>query len=313
MIRQVNLLNVSTGKAINIGGNKTYFIEEIDWGSPSVSDDTYRVPYQIGESLAGIMVGTRNPTITGYIVADMTNESVLGKTWEEYYRIQEQKIEQSKEELDRFISIYQDVRIEANGYYLDARPIHPPKYSTKEKENNEVLCFFELEFKCYKSMFYQDTKRVKLATTKGLFHFPLIIPPEKVIFGEVMKRQSIRIENKGDSRVGCVIVIKANGGIVKSPKVYNVNSGEYIGFENVTLENGDYITITTDIGEENAIKHIAETAENFSVVGSITQGSKFIQIQQGSSFYAYDVGEEYRNNIEVSVMFTEKYFNVRGM
>ena len=128
-----------------------------------------------------------------------------------------------------------------------------------------------------------------------------------------MRRQSMSIENNGDVNAGCVIKISTNGGSVKDPKVYNVNTGDYIGFENVTLQDGDYITITTDIGEENAIKHIAETAENLSVVGSITQGSKFIQIQQGSSFYAYDVGEEYRNNIEVSVMFTEKYFNVRGM
>ena len=316
MINKVNILNIITNNSLELdrAGNM-FVLDEIDWDSPSVSMETYRVPYQVGKTLAGVMVGTRKPTITGYIIADMSKQSPLGMTWTEYYDLQEQMIEESKLVLDKVISIYQDVQIEANGYYLDARPTQPPKYSNKEKENNKVLCYFELEFECYNNpLFYQSSKTVNLATIIGKFHFPLVIPrTEKLIFGEIMRRQSMSIENNGDANAGCVIKISANGGSVKDPKVYNVNTGDYIGFENVTLQDGDYITITTDIGEENAIKHIAETAENFSVVGSITQGSKFIQIQQGSSFYAYDVGEEYRNNIEVSVMFTEKYFNVRGM
>lgn len=315
MINKVNILNIVTNNSLELdkAGNK-FVLDEIDWDSPSVSMGTYRVPYQVGETLAGVMVGTRKPTITGYIIADMSKQSTLGMSWTEYYDLQEQMIEESKLVLDKVISIYQNVQIEANDYYLDARPTQPPKYSNNERENNKVLCYFELEFECYSPLFYRSSKTVNLAMVIGKFHFPLVLPKtEKLIFGEIMRRQSINIENNGDANAGCIIKIGANGGSVKDPKVYNVNTGDYIGFESVTLQDGDYITITTEIGEENAIKHISETAENVSVVGNITQGSKFIQIQQGNTFYAYDVGEEYRNNIEVQVMFTEKYFNLRGM
>lgn len=315
MINKVNILNIATNNSLELdkAGNK-FVLDEIDWDSPSVSMGTYRVPYQVGETLAGVMVGTRKPTITGYVIADMSKQSTLGMSWTEYYDLQEQMIEESKLVLDKVISIYQNVQIEANGYYLDARPTQPPKYSNNERENNKVLCYFELEFECYSPLFYRSSKTVNLAMVIGKFHFPLVLPKiEKLIFGEIMRRQSINIENNGDANAGCIIKISANGGSVKDPKVYNVNTGDYIGFEGVTLQDGDYITITTEIGEENAIKHISETAENVSVVGNITQGSKFIQIQQGNTFYAYDVGEEYRNNIEVQVMFTEKYFNLRGM
>lgn len=315
MINKVNILNIITNNSLELdkAGNK-FVLDEIDWDSPSVSMGTYRVPYQVGETLAGVMVGTRKPAITGYIIADMSKQSTLGMSWTEYYDLQEQMIEESKLVLDKVISIYQNVQIEANGYYLDARPTQPPKYSNNERENNKVLCYFELEFECYSPLFYRSSKTVNLAMVIGKFHFPLVLPKkEKLIFGEIMRRQSINIENNGDANAGCIIKIGANGGSVKDPKVYNVNTGDYIGFESVTLQDGDYITITTEIGEENAIKHISETAENVSVVGNITQGSKFIQIQQGNTFYAYDVGEEYRNNIEVQVMFTEKYFNLRGM
>lgn len=315
MINKVNILNLVTNKSVDIDKEGTFFIlDEIDWDSPSVSMETYRVPFQVGETLAGVMVGTRKPTITGYIIADMSNLDTLGMAWDEYYRIQEQMIEEKKLELDKIISVYQDVLIEANGYYLDARPTQPPKYSNSEMENNQVLCFFQLGFECHRPLFYQSSKTINLAMIINMFHFPLIIPQEEgIILGEIMRRQSINIENNGDADAGCVITISANGGTVVDPKIYNVNTGDYIGFENVTLQNGDYITITTDIGEENAIKHISKTTEDVSVVGNITEGSKFIQIQQGSSFYAYDVAEEYRNNIEVSVSFTEKYFNLRGM
>lgn len=315
MINRVNVLNIVTNKSIDIDkGGKEYILEEIDWDSPSVSMNTYRVPYQIGETLSGVMVGIRKPTIIGYVIADMSNVSSLGMTWEEYYKIQEQKIEESKLFLDKMFSIFQDVVINANGYYLNARPIHPPKYSISETENNEVQCKFELSFECYEPLFYKNSKTIDLALVEGKFKFPLIIPEKKgIIMGEVMKRQSMNIENNGDIDIGCVIKITANGGIVKDPKIYNVNTGEYIGFENVTLNDGDYVTITTTIGEENAIKHDIGTAKDISVIGNITKGSKFIKVKHGNNFYAYEVSQEFKNNIEVSINFMERYFNVKGM
>lgn len=315
MINKINVLNTVTNKALEINRNGTeYVLDEVDWDSPSVSMETYRVPYQIGETLAGVMVGIRKPTIIGYIVADMKEQSFLGMNWNEYYKLQEQKIEESKLVLDKLISIYQNVRIEVNGYYLNAKPTQPPKYSVNEMENNEVLCRFELEFECYEPLFYQSSKTIDLALVEGKFHFPLIIPEEKgIILGEVKRRQSMSIENNGDVNIGCIIKITATGGVVKNPKVYNVNTGEFIGFENVTLNDGDYIIINTNIGEENAIKHITEEREDVSVIGNMTKGSKFIQIQHGNNFYAYEVEQEYKNNVEISITFIEKHFNVRGM
>lgn len=315
MINKINILNIVTNKMLEIDKKGTEFVlDEIDWDSPSVSMETYRVPYQIGETLAGVMVGIRKPTIIGYIIADMKEQSTLGMSWSEYYKLQEQKIEESKLVLDRLISIYQNVRIEANGYYLNAKPTQPPKYSVNEMENNEVLCRFELGFECYEPLFYQNSKTIDLALVEGKFHFPLIIPEGKgIILGEVKRRQSMSIENNGDVNTGCTIKITATGGVVKNPKVYNVNTGEFIGFENVTLNDGDYIVIDTNIGEENAVKHITEERKDVSVIGNMTKGSKFIQIQHGNNFYAYEVEQEYKNNVEISITFMEKHFNVRGM
>lgn len=314
MVKNINILNKVTNKQITIGEkSNVYVIEQIDWDSPIIEMPTYRVPFQIGETLSGVVVGTRSPSIIGYIVADMSEVNTSGMTWEQYYRIQEQMIEKSKEELNKIISIYQDLKIEADGYYLDARPALPPKYANNYEENNEVLCMFELQLICYNPLFYNENKTYNLAMTVGKFHFPLIIPPEKVVFGEVTKRQSVLIENDGDVNCGCIIKIKASGGTVMNPKVYNVNTGDFIGFEDLTLEDGDTLIITTEVREENAIRHIVSEKKDVSVVGKILTGSKFIQIEKGSSYYAYEVEEQSKNNVEVSIEFVQKYFNIGGM
>lgn len=314
MIKQISIQNIETNEVLEFIADKAPFIiDSIDWDMPSVSMDSYRVPFQVGTTLSGVTVGTRKPIVTGYITADMENEEVLGLTWKEYFEKQEEKIQENKMKLDKLISVYQDVLITVGEYFLKARPTQPPKYSTDVKENNEVICYFSLEFECYNPLFYKGSKLISLAMISGGFHFPLIIPPEKVIFGEIFRRQSISIENNGDADVGCIIRIKANGGVVKNPKIYNVNTNEFLEFDGVTLDNGDYITITTDIGEENAIKHDISTTTDISIIGNLKPKSSFFQIKQGSNFYAYSVAEDYVNNIEVSIEFTERYFNVRGM
>jgi len=290
-----------------------FIIDTIDWDMPSVSMDSYRVPFQVGTTLSGVTVGTRKPTVTGYITANLEQEEIIGMTWKEYFEKQEKAIQENKMKLDKLISVYQDVLIIVGEYFLKARPTQSPKYSTDMKENNEVLCYFSLEFECYNPLFYKGSKHVNLAAISGGFHFPLIIPPEKIMFGEIFRRQSINIENSGDADVGCIIRIKANGGVVKNPKIYNVNTNEFLEFDGVTLDNGDYITIKTDIGEENAIKHDISTATDISIIGNLKSKSSFFQIKQGSNFYAYSVAEDYVNNIEVSIEFTERYFNLKGM
>lgn len=314
MIKQLSIQNMKTNDILEFVADKPPFIiDTIDWDMPSVSMDSYRVPFQVGTTLSGVTVGTRKPTVTGYITANLEQEEIIGMTWKEYFEKQEKAIQENKMKLDKLISVYQDVLIIVGEYFLKARPTQSPKYSTDMKENNEVLCYFSLEFECYNPLFYKGSKHVNLAAISGGFHFPLIIPPEKIMFGEIFRRQSINIENSGDADVGCIIRIKANGGVVKNPKIYNVNTNEFLEFDGVTLDNGDYITIKTDIGEENAIKRDISTATDISIIGNLKSKSSFFQIKQGSNFYAYSVAEDYVNNIEVSIEFTERYFNLKGM
>lgn len=313
MVQEIKIQNTVTGKSLKINkSDRPFILQSVNWDTPAVTMESYRVPFQIGETLSGVMVGTRKPTITGYIVSNRLNLFRIN-SWEEYYALQEKDIEESKKLLDSVISIYQEIVIEANGYFLRGTPTQPPKYSTKDTENNEILCLFQLELECFNPMFYSDNKSIDLASTIERLHFPLVLPEEGVVFSEILRRQSMAITNEGNVKAGCTILISANGGIVENPKIYNVNTNEFIAFKGITLNNGDYIKITTSIGEENAILHRAEDSSEISIVGYTTKGSKYIQIEQGTNYYAYEVDSQYLNNISVSIEFTEQFFNIRGM
>ena len=308
MINSIILMNIETQEEIelNKGGNGKFVLDSIDWDMPTIEQETYRVPFQIGKTLEGMTVGTRKPSLVGYVVADTANINSRGTTWEEYFNIQEKEIQENKLYLDSVISIYQDILITVGDYHILARPTQPPKYSTDETENNEVLCLFTLEFECYNPLFYIEQKHINLSHVDGMFHFPLVLTSDKtdkhVVFGEIMKRQSVACENNGDV-----------GGIVRTPKVYNVNTGEYISFYDLDLEDGDYITINTEVGEESIILHDSSTGENKSIIANMNVESTLFDIKKGTYYYSYEVDEQYKNNLEMYIEYTERYYNIRGM
>ena len=75
--------NIENGEEQEIGFDSPVFVlDSIDWDSPSISMESYRVPFQIGQTLSGVTVGTRKPTVKGCGVADMGKIGALGKAWE---------------------------------------------------------------------------------------------------------------------------------------------------------------------------------------------------------------------------------------
>jgi hypothetical protein len=312
MIKNVTITNKQTYEQIEIGAKAPFVLDSIDWGSASVEQTSYRVPFQIGEFKTGEVVGIRQISIVGYVVAD--DVTGVGKSWKQYYEDCEKKIEENKLLLDKLFSIYYNVSIETGEYRIEGVPTTAVKYSTNEEDNNEVFCMFSVVLKCFNPMFVKGgTKQTQLATTSGKLHFPLIIKHGGVVFGEIIKRRSVPILNSGDSDAGCVITIFADGGIVKDPKIYIIQTEEFLEFKDVTLRSGDYITVTTETGKENVIWHDASETKEINVIGHLTNDSKFIKIKKGTYDYAYSVDEQYMSNVDVKIEFEEQYFNIRGM
>ena len=309
MIKEINITNTETHETIVLGARAPYALDAIDWDSAAVEQTSYRVPFQIGQFLTGVQVGTRQISITGYVISDVSG---VGKSWKKYYNECEQMIEDKKLQLDKIFSIYQDVEISVGDYSIVGRPMTSVKYSNNEEENNEVMCLFSVAVQCFDTMFAKGKTYISMASAVSLFHFPMILKQTKIPFGSFEKKQSVIINNDGNVDVGFVAKIKADNGSAMNPKIYIVETGEMLTLNGITLDIGDIITIDTRIGNESIILHDASAVKDVSIIGKMVVGSKFFKIKRGHYTYAYGASANI-DNLSVSIEFEEKYFNIRGM
>lgn len=311
MINEIKLRNKKTKQEIEVNDNSVYVLDSIDWGMPEISFNNYNVPFQIGSFYTGTVVREREIIIQIYIIADVSLTSMIGVSWEDYFKKQLEQIEQKKAVVNKMFSIYQEVELFVGEYAISGIPRSPVRYSKRVAENNQVMCLFELDLMCYDPMFYRYKRKVELSSMVNMFHFPLIMPIESgVVFGEVFPRVAALVENDGDIPVGCIITMTAHGGTVNDPKIINVNTNEYIGFEGVSLADGEYIVIDTRKGKEKAVKHTS--SRDISLIGNLIEGSEFLQISIGSEYYFYDMnGSE--QNLATVIEYSENVFNFEGM
>lgn len=320
MIQELQIINKVTGKQANLArdGSTPYVIDKIDWDAPSVSLNTYRVPFQIGVSLSGVELGTRKPSIVGYIVSNVDGRQFLGKSWNEYLEAQLEDIEQKKYELNKVITPLQDVRIIVGDYYIDARPTSPIRFGDSEKENNEVLCLFTLDVNCLSPMFKLNKgKQTVLAQVQPKFRFPWILKETGNIMSVVSNQKIINVINDGDCDIGGIIKIEAKSGAIENPKIFNVDTNESFMII-LTLAKGDYLTINTIVGEESVIVHRANylgtgKPKDENVIADVIEGSVFLQFRQGNNLYGYSVEQGEEIFVNVTIDMDEQFFNLKGM
>lgn len=318
MVNKLKLLNMVNGStvALDKSGATGMVLDSVDWGVPSQTNHTYRLPYQIGQTFQEVELGTRQVAITGYAIGTENISDYNGRTWGEYWQAQEQSVEAKKEVLNRIINPYQDVQIMVGDFFLTGRPMQAILYSVNESENNDVFCQFSISIECYNPMFVKANSRVDyLATTRGMFVFPWRIKQTGNVMGAVSSRKLVNIQNNGDINVGGIIRISANGGSVSNPRIFNVYTQEFMEF-NVALDDGDYMIINTNHGQENAIVHYVDYYGDgmleTSALPDMIEGSSFFQFKQGTNVYGWEV-DSGENFVQISVETTEQYFNIKEM
>lgn len=320
MIQELKIINKVNGQQLSLArdGSTQYVLDEIDWDVPSVSFSTYRVPFQIGVSLSGVELGTRKPSITGYVVSRVHGREFLGRGWNEFLEAQLQDVEQKKYELNRVINPLQEIRIVIGEYFIDGRPSNAVKFSNKENENNEVLCMFTIDVDCFSPMFRLNKgKQTELAKVQPKFRFPWVLKETGNIIGVVSNQKIINVINDGDCDIGGIVKLEAIGGTVKNPTIFNVDTQEQFMIR-LTLDDGDYLLINTKIGEENVIHHDANyfgtgQSKDANVIGDVLEGSSFLQFKQGSNLYGYSVEEGSDVFVNLTIDMDEQFLNLKGM
>lgn len=140
MVDGIKLFNKSTSQSIILDKFSARFLldnEGVDWGTVTPTITSYPSIYGLGSEVSNITFQKpREITITGWVINDNTGT-----------------IEQKKKILNNFVNPLNEVRLYAMKYYIDGYPKTSVKYTNKRKENNDIVCKFQITLTCVDPFF----------------------------------------------------------------------------------------------------------------------------------------------------------------
>ncbi|MBP3573220.1 MAG: phage tail family protein [Prevotella sp.] len=153
--------------------------------------------------------------------------------------------------------------------------------------------------------YWQDVDFVvaEISQIIDLHYFPedqggLAFPTEGVPFGAFDDDLTQELQNDGDVETGLVITIIALGDVT-NPKIYNTQTGEYIGI-NDTLQGNDAVTITTIRGQKTITKN------GVNIIDKIAPGSTFLQLSPGQNEFTI-IADSGISNVYFTLTFKQLY------
>lgn len=298
MVENVTLRNMSTNAVLELDKVTTpyYILDSATWGEVEGTHHSYKYVNQIGVYVTGTSLGTREVEVTGWIIADT-----------------EAQMTDRKSMLNRFVNPQQMIELSYSKYRLKFLPNSSIKYSTTVVENNEVMCKFKIVGMAADPLFKDDHEdKVSAASTKAMFHFPLIInkteqEPPMVMFGVREPSLIVNVFNHGAVGTGMRIVFKALGTLT-GPSLINVYTQDYFKL-NKTMYAGEVVEVTTTIGEKKVIAHINGVETNYFRYRDLS--STWLQLDVGDNLFRYDA-ESGIDNLEVYIYFSNRYLEVQG-
>lgn len=297
MVERISLRRVINSEelVLDMVSTPNYILKSVDWGSVKGTHQSYKYVNQVGVTITGTSLGTRDVSIEGWIVAN-----------------NEKHMTMLKRKINSFINPQEAIDLFYSNYVIRFVPDESVKYSINVAENNDVFCKFQIIGTCPNPLF-SNTHEVgkSFATTTANFHFPLIISkslPEKgIVFGERTQSLFANVLNEGAISVGMRIIFKANGNVV-NPSLINVNTQEEF-IINKTLAAGEEIEINTNIGEKSIKGRMGNNDfTNYFMYKNID--SPWLQLAVGDNLFRYNA-ESGIDNLDVFVYFNNKFLEVQ--
>lgn len=311
MISKVTIENLTTNEKIELGvDTEEYLIDEssIDWGTASVTHNSYEYPNQIGKQIVSTNIDTRDISISGYIISNDFDR--YGLTFNQIWEKSLKSIEEKKMKLARIFNPLDVIRININDYYIDGNASASISFGKTYSTNNEVMCQFLVPVFCPEPLFkYKANLNTVLSGTQALFHFPLIFKvkdgkEEGIMFGIRKSYQIVAVENSGSVEVGADFILQALGTVI-NPQIENMETGEKFKI-NKTLEAGEIVIVSTREGNKKVTGIIGTKEENYFKYWSI--GSKYLKLKPGKNLFGYTSDEESWKLLDISVEMSPEVY-----
>lgn len=310
MVTGFMIENQTTKERVTLGFNPkfdyVYKEDGLDWGFAPATHSTYFYPGQVGEQIAMTNVTGREVTFTGYVHYIPTEGERSAYDKSVWVKLVENKIKEKKRKLNGLINPLDYVKIIIGDFYLEGKPVRSVQYGDTREDNNEYFCMFVINIHCPNPMFHKvvPPNTVISGSSPG-FHFPLSIPNTGFKLSTRTDYLVISVDNEGDSAVGGIITLKADGEVV-NPTVENIETGEKFKIYK-TMAKGDVIVVDTRLGANQGIKggH-GEATENYFKYWDFE--NDWIQFGIGSVLVGYSTDNEAESLLTVLIEIKpEKY------
>ena len=171
-----------------------------------------------------------------------------------------------------------------------------------------ILQDFIIQFVCHNPFWRKENEtRNDIATWVGNFEFPEEIP--MVEGWEIGYREPsliVNVFNEGDVQSGLRAEFRALG-VTSDPMLLNIDTGEFIKFNNINLVAGDVLFISTGYGKkEVTFLHNGVISDAFRY---LDEDSSYIQLEVGDNLLKYEAGSNLEN-LEVSIYHDDLYTGV---
>lgn len=183
--------------------------------------------------------------------------------------------------------------------------IQSPIFEDDYETSNELIAF-QIQL-IMPLPFFEDSEKTKseFGNNVGNFSFDLEIKEQGNELS--MKNNSIvsNIINLGDVETPIKVIFKANSKVV-NPSIYNIYTKEFIKI-NKTMEVGEEITITTDIGNKRIESYLNGITTN--IFNLLDINSSFLWLNIGDNVIRYNA-DSLIEQLEVYIYYTNYYLGV---
>ena len=132
--------------------------------------------------------------------------------------------------------------------------------------------------------------------------FPFSAPAEGIPFSSIALNAEKSIVNGGDVATGAKIVLTTTG-TVKTPKIYNVQTGESLILD-ITMLAGDRVEIDTNRGSKGVI--LVRDGETTNIIASLARTMRWLQLEPGDNIMTI-TADAFPENLKCDFIFNEKY------
>lgn len=297
MVENVILRNKQTSALLELDVVNTpfYILDKVGWGQIKGTHHSYKYVNQIGVYVTSTSLETRDVSVSGWIVSNS-----------------ELHMSQRKSVLNRFVNPQQPIELVYKNYSLEFLPDRTIKYSATIKENNEVVCKFEIAGLAANPLFKDtSTTNVPIAGMLGMFHFPMMLSAidngmPTVMMGLRQPSLIVNISNTGSVQTGMNIVFEATGTVV-NPSLINIYTQEQFKI-NKTIVAGETVVVSTTIGEKKIVGTLNGVSSNYFKYRDLR--SSWLQLDTGDNAFKYDADNGI-DSLNCTIEYSNKYLEVQ--